>query len=294
MSDGTGVEWTHRAGTRAASRNPVTGCDYASPGCLLCYARRQARRLKAMGSPYYQVDGNPITSGPGFGVACHACVLAGMLRTMARSRWTVFLPSMGDLGHPHVPRSFLAATFATMAALPNCTFITPTKRPGRLARLLSDPTFVDEVAAAGSGPVEVDGLAERIPVDLVWPLPNVEVGTSVESGRYVRRVDQLREIPAALRFISAEPLIGPLAGDLDLAGIDWLIVGGESGAGARPVELDWIRDLVGTARAANVPVFVKQLGTAWAGGRGKGNHPQAWPADLRIREFPLAQRATLV
>lgn len=294
MSDGTDVEWTHRAGTRAASRNPVTGCDYASPGCWRCYARRQARRLKAMGSPYYQTDGNLITSGPGFGVACHPCVLAGMLRTMTRSRWTVFLPSMGDLGHPHVPRSFLAATFATMAALPNCTFITPTKRPGHLARVLGDPAFVDEVATAGTGPVEVAGLAERMPADLVWPLPNVEVGASIESGRYVRRADQLRATPAALRFISAEPLIGPLADDLDLTGIDWLIIGGESGAGARPMRLDWARDLVGAAKAASVPVFVKQLGTAWAGGHGKGNHPAAWPADLRIREFPLQHHTTLV
>ncbi len=286
MSDGTDVEWTHRPGTRAASRNPVTGCDYASPGCLHCYARNMARRLKAMGSPYYQLDGNPTTSGPGFGVACHACVLAGMLRTMARTRWTVFLPSMGDLGHPHVPRAFLAATFATMAALPHCTFISPSKRPGRLARLLGDPTFVDEVAAAGTGPVEVEGLAERIPADMTWPLPNLEVGTSVESGRYVRRVDQLRATPAALRFISAEPLLGPLAGDLDLTGIDWLIIGGESGAGARPMELAWARDLVDLAKAADVPVFIKQLGTAFAAGHGKGNHPEQWPADLRIREFP--------
>lgn len=239
-----------------------------------------------MGAASYQTDGDPITSGPGFGVACHPSVLSGMLRTMGKYRWTAFLPSMGDLGHPRVTREFLAATFATMAAMPNCTFISLTKRPGHLARIMNDPAFVAAVAAAGTGPVEVDGLAERIPHTLTWPLPNLELGTSVESARYVRRITQLRSAPAALRLVSAEPLIAPLAGDLDLTGVDWLIIGGESGAGARPMHLSWVRDLVEVAGAAGTPVYVKQLGTCWSGGRGKGNDPRAWPADLRIREFP--------
>jgi protein gp37 len=250
-----------------------------------------ARRLQAMGSAKYQADGDQRTSGPGFGVTCHPGELASMLRTLGRSRWTVFLPSMGDLGHPRVPRPFLAATLATMAALPNCTFISPTKRPGRLALAFNDQQFVAEVAQAGTGPVKVDGLAARMPDQLVWPLPNLEIGTSVESDRYARRrVDQLRATPAALRFISAEPLLGPL--HLDLTGIDWLIVGGESGPGARPMELSWALDLVESARAAGVPVFIKQLGTVWAAGHGKGNRPEEWPENLRIREFPPAAQTT--
>jgi protein gp37 len=156
-----------------------------------------------------------------------------------------------------VPTEFIGRVFDVMAATPQHTYQILTKRAVRLARL------------AGSLP---------------WPA-NVWVGVSVETADQLHRVDRLRPVPAAVRFISAEPLLGPLNG-LDLAGIGWLIVGGESGPGARPMRLGWARALVQHAVAVGVPVFVKQLGTGWAGDGGKGNDWARWPADLRVRRWP--------
>jgi len=121
------------------------------------------------------------------------------------------------------------------------------------------------------------------------PLPNVELGTSIETDEHVHRAHHLRETPAAVRFLSLEPLLGPLP-SLDLTGMDQVIIGGESGPGARPLDLGWVRELIGMARDAGTAVFVKQLGTHWAG-NGKGGDPARWPEDLRIREFPQAVSA---
>lgn len=260
----TSIEWTQRPGTKGVTWNPVTGCDKISPGCDNCYALAMAKRLKAMGSVKYQTDGDPRTSGPGFGVTVHPDTLAEPLGW--RTPRTVFVNSMSDLFHARVPREFVARVWDVMSRTPQHTYQILTKRPERMARIVGELP---------------DGLWQL-------PLPNVWLGTSVESNNYVRRTDALRATPAAVRFVSAEPLLGPLP-SLDLTSIDWLIVGGESGPGSRPMDIGWVRELVDKARDAGTAVFVKQLGLRWAGS-GKGGDWSSWPEDLRIREYP-AERA---
>ena len=278
MSDKTGIEWTD------ATWNPVTGCDRTSPGCDNCYALTLAKRLKAMGAPNYQNDGDPRTSGPGFGVTCHPHMLGQPLRWTKPRR--IFVNSMSDLFHPDVPAEFIAQVFAVMALAPHHTFQVLTKRPQRMSALLMQSERHDPFVRAREHWVDriIDGAlgVDRLRVNehddpFAWPLPNVWLGTSIESDRYAFRADHLRATPAAVRFISAEPLLGPLP-SLNLAGIDWLIVGGESGPGARPMHPDWVRDLrdrcPGTLTSATVtrhgePIvrhpafFFKQWG-AWA------------------------------
>lgn len=221
MGDKTAIEWTD------ATWNPVTGCDRVSPGCDNCYALTLAARLQRMGAPNYQNDGDPRSSGPGFGVTCHPHMLDQPLRWTKPRR--IFVNSMSDLFHARVPSTFVADVFLTMARAPRHTFQILTKRPHRMAALLADRSFIDSVL-------------DRAGDDCEWPLPNVWLGTSIESDRETGRADFLRRTSAAVRFVSAEPLLGPLP-SLCLDGIDWLIVGGESGPGARPMHPAWARDL---------------------------------------------------
>jgi protein gp37 len=298
----TAIQWTDQ------TWNPTTGCDRISPGCDNCYALTMARRLKGMGSAKYQNDGNPVTSGPGFGLTVHGDVLTEPLRWKKPRR--VFVNSMSDLFHARVPREFLAQVFAVMAATPQHTYQILTKRPERAARILRDLCTCGvghppgehfrsdmEWAATSHSPTYVPGLEHGIYHRSGWPLPNVWLGTSIESAEYTRRADALRAAPAAVRFISAEPLIGALP-NLDLVDIDWLIIGGESGSGARPLDVAWVEDLlVNCAETATAP-FVKQLGSVWArdtawGGKTvhghgdtKGGDPDYWPVYLRHRAYP--------
>jgi protein gp37 len=232
MADRSAIEWTE------ATWNPTTGCDRISAGCDNCYALTLAKRLKAMGSAKYQADGDPRTSGPGFGVTVHESDLALPYRW--REPRVVFVNSMSDLFHARVPVGFVRRVFEVMAATPRLTYQVLTKRAARLAKL-----------------------AHTLP----WP-PNVWMGVSVEDLSQRERVDHLRTVPAAVRFVSAEPLLGPLDG-LDLAGIDWLIAGGESGPRARPAAVPWLRALRDDCVDAHVAFFFKQWGgrTPKAGGR---------------------------
>jgi protein gp37 len=230
MGDKSSIEWTQ------ATWNPTTGCDRISAGCDNCYALTLAKRLKAMGNAKYQSDGNPRTSGPGFGVALHAEAL-DVPRRWKRPR-IVFVNSMSDLFHAQVPTSFIERVFKVMAETPRHTYQVLTKRPKRLARI------------AGSLP---------------WP-PNVWMGVSVENEATRWRADALRSVPAAVRFISAEPLLEPLP-HLDLKGIDWLIAGGESGPGHRPLSEAWVADLRDQCLNAGTAYFFKQ----WGGARPKSN-----------------------
>jgi protein gp37 len=306
MSTVTSIEWTER------SWNPTSGCDRISAGCDNCYALTMAKRLKGMGSAKYQNDGDPRTSGPGFGVTVHPDALTEPLKW--RKPGMVFVNSMSDLFHARVPREFVVRVFAVMAATPHLTYQILTKRPERAARMLTDLCDCRsghvpgvhfrsdmEWAATPHSPTYVPGLKSGIYHRTIWPLPNVWIGTSIESDQHVRRADALRNTPAAVRFISAEPLLGPLP-SLDLTGIDWLIAGGESGPGARPMDLAWVRDLLGRCRTAGTAPFVKQLGSVWAadthvGGQAlsrtdkKGHGWEHWPADLRVREFPRVAEA---
>jgi protein gp37 len=325
----TNIEWTHRPGTIGETLNPTTGCDKISAGCGLpisaddegedgaggCYAMAMAKRLKAMGQAKYQNDGDPRTSGPGFALTMHPDVLPVPLKW--RTPRTVFVNSMSDLFHARVSREFVARFWAVMAATPQHTYQILTKRPRRMARMLTDECrcgaghapgvhFRSEMewAATSHSPTYVPGLESGLYHRMQWPLPGVWLGTSIELDKHVDRADDLRDAPAAVRFISAEPLLGPLP-SLDLAGIDQLIIGGESGPGSRPMQLSWVYDLIAKAQASGTAVFVKQLGARWAqdtfwGGQSvaktdpKGGEWSFWPADLRIREFPRQPEAVSV
>lgn len=221
MADRSRIEWT------TATWNPVTGCDRVSAGCDNCYALALAKRLKAMGAEKYQADGDPRTSGPGFAVTTHPGTLDQPRQW--RTPRTVFVNSMSDLFHARVPRAFVQRVFEVMADTPHHTYQVLTKRPLRAARLASD---------------------------LPWPA-NVWLGVSVENMDAAHRVDHLRRVPAAVRFLSCEPLLGPLDG-LDLADIDWVIAGGESGPHYRPMDIRWARGIRDLCVAASVPFFFKQ------------------------------------
>ncbi len=232
MADSSGIEWTE------STWNPTTGCDRVSPGCDNCYALTLAKRLKAMGSKKYQKDGDPRTSGPGFGLTLHPEAL-DLPRSWRRPR-AIFVDSMSDLFHPDVPLEFIERVFSVMTDTPQHTYQILTKRSKRLRDLAGE---------------------------LDWP-PNVWMGVSIESDRYRFRADHLRDVPAAIRFLSLEPLLGPL-NDLDMSGIHWVIVGGESGPGARPVRASWVRDLRDQCSSAGVAFFFKQWGGPTPKSRGR-------------------------
>jgi protein gp37 len=244
----------------------------------------------------YQTDGKPPTSGPGFGVAMHPDVLAEPLKWRVPRR--VFVDSMSGLAHAKVPVDFLAQVWAVMAMTPQHTYQILTKRPGRYADTLNGACCCGGGHRPGihfrsNAQWYTHQFGREVDLMATWPLPNVWLGTSIESDRYTRRADALRAAPAATRFLSLEPLLGPLP-SLDLTGIDWAIIGGESGPGARPMRLKWARGLIGQCRAAATAVFVKQLGSRLArdlGVAGKGEDPEYWPEDLRIREYPATATA---
>ncbi|MFD5899089.1 DUF5131 family protein [Streptomyces sp. NPDC060366] len=303
MAD-TSIEWTDQ------TWNPTTGCDRTSPGCDRCYALTMAKRLKGMGSAKYQTDGNPKTSGPGFGLAMHQDALTDPLSWKKPRR--VFVNSMSDLFHAKVTDEFIAQAFAVMALTPQHTYQVLTKRHGRMRSLLGSQEFV----------YLVDDYRERIRPgcgDFNWPLPNVWLGVSVEDQKRADlRIPALAQTPAAVRFLSCEPLLGPVRLPLMEAvggcncggygppyythepscgyepgaayGIHWTIIGGESGPGARPLDTAWVADLITDSRAAGAAPFVKQLGSIWARDNNatdaKGGKPADWPEELRVREYP--------
>ena len=232
MADRSAIQWTE------ATLNPTTGCDRMSPGCQNCYALTLAKRLKAMGLPKYQRDGDPRTSGPGFGLTLHEDVLSIPQRWSAPR--TIFVNSMSDLFHAEVPDEFIHRVFEMMVSTPQHTYQVLTKRSKRLAKLAPDLRWAD----------------------------NVWMGVSIESNPYVFRADHLRAVDAAVRFLSLEPLLGPLP-TLDLEGIGWVIAGGESGPGSRTPQADWFRDIRDRCGAQGIPFFFKQWGgrTPKSGGR---------------------------
>lgn len=208
-----------------ATWNPVTGCSKISPGCKNCYAERMAKRLRAMGQPRYR---------NGFAVTLQPDVLDAPLRW--RSTRLIFVNSMSDLFHEDVPAEYIQAVFRTMEAASWHVFQVLTKRADRL---------------------------EQLAPWLPWP-SNVWMGVSVENADYTRRVRHLQRVPATVRFLSVEPLLGPIP-HLPLSGIHWVIAGGESGPHARPVEPAWIRGIRDQCVARKVPFFFKQ----WGGVRKK-------------------------
>jgi protein gp37 len=239
MSTRSRIEWTE------TTWNPTTGCDRISAGCDHCYALTLAKRLKGMGSAKYQNDGDPRTSGPGFAVATHDAALTQPLRW--RDPRLVFVNSMSDLFHARVPAEFIHRVFAVMAATPQHTYQVLTKRARRLRRMAPS---------------------------LDWPA-NVWMGVSVENADVLHRVEDLCEVPAAVRFLSCEPLIGPLSG-LDLSGIGWVIAGGESGPHARPVAPPWVAEIRDDCLTHQVPFFFKQWGGRTPKARGRELDGRTW------------------
>lgn len=200
--------------------NPVTGCDKVSPGCKNCYAERMALRLQAMGQRNYV---------NGFELTLHERALELPLRW--RKPQMIFVNSMSDLFHKDVPIEFIRRTFGVMRQAHWHRFQVLTKRSERLA---------------------------AVSAELEWP-DNVWMGVSIETDKYCFRADHLRQAGARVKFLSLEPLLGPLP-SLDLSGIDWAIVGGESGPGARPMNEPWVLDIQATCAKAGVAFFFKQWG----------------------------------
>lgn len=253
MGANSNIEWTDR------TWNPITGCTRVSAGCDNCYAVTMTKRLEAMGQT--EKYGGLVNLGKGHfngTVKCHENALLDPLKW--RKPQKVFVNSMSDVFHKDVPFEFIFKIFAVMALCPQHTFQVLTKRPERMAeyfaylRCLAMSRAVD--------PSVTEAIQDRIddnPISLEWPLPNVWLGTSVEDRRVIHRIDELRKEPAAVRFLSLEPLIGDL-GTINLEGIHWVIVGGESGTNARPMHPDWARSLRDQCQAAGVPFFFKQWG----------------------------------
>ena len=338
------IEWTDE------SFQTQTGCSRVSPGCGGargvggCYAEVMAKRLVAMGA--YPAD--VIRPGGGWSgkVTPRPDWLAKPLSWRKPRR--IFVNSMSDTFHESVPNEYIAALFGVMAACPQHTFQVLTKRPERMADWFAWLGTRTVPKSSASGPrlamaweahragaplpeVYVNEPGWQRTADGPWPLPNVWIGTSVESQAAAdERIPHLLRCPAAVRFVSAEPLLGPVdlsrwlrpqaaffavmdtvCGNIlgrpvgpttpplpDPSGLSWIIVGGESGPGARPCDVAWLRSIVRQCREAGTACFVKQLGAVpfetFAPGCDrfltlrdrKGGDPSEWPEDLRVREFP--------
>ncbi len=304
MSDGSAIEWTD------ATWNFVTGCTRISDGCLRCYIDSQ---------PPFRMAHNRFDSpeiGGSTRILLHPDRLTVPLHWRKPRR--VFINSLSDVFHEAVSAELLARAFAVMAATPQHTYQILTKRHARMRSLLGNGVFLQQVMGAG----RQLGLSAKIPAamdggglpQIIWPLPNVHLGVSVEDQHWADiRIRMLMHTPAAVRFLSCEPLLAPVklhrghaycpthdtagsrcvGGCSDLITPDWVIVGGESArraSDARPMELDWARSLVSDCRANGIPAFVKQLGSAWAAAAGashhKGGDMSEWPEDLRVRQMP--------
>lgn len=225
MADNSSIEWTE------ATWNPVAGCTVISPGCTNCYAMRLAHRLELMGQPKY----SGITRMSGGRAKWNGNVKLDVSALYIPKRWTVgrtiFVNSMSDLFHEQVPLVFIQQVFAVMTEATQHTFQILTKRAERAAEL-----------------------STKLP----WP-DNIWMGVSVESADYFSRIDELRNTAAAVKFLSLEPLLGPLE-NLDLKNIDWAIAGGESGPNARPMNPDWVRSIRDQCLTAGVAFHFKQWG----------------------------------
>ena len=219
-----------------ATWNPVTGCSKISEGCAHCYAERMARRLHAMGNPRYK---------NGFKVTLHHDLIEAPLK------WNkpriIFVNSMSDLFHKDVPLSFIKRIFKTMEAAHWHTFQVVTKRSERLAEL-----------------------APKLP----WP-ENIWAGVTVESSKYTYRLEDLATVPAAVRFVSMEPLLTPIR-DFPKKGLNWVIVGGESGPGARPMPEKWVKGIRSECKGRKIPFFFKQWGGVRKKQAGRTLDGQTW------------------
>lgn len=294
MSTTTSIEWTD------VTWNPVRGCSLVSAGCANCYAMKQAHRFSRPGQPYAGLTAlgpqGPRWTGK---VTLVPDALDEPLHWRKPRR--VFVNSMSDLFHEAVPDEFVHQVFAVMASASRHTFQILTKRQERMRQWVTEFPQRDR---------------EQTISWRSWPLPNVQLGVSIEDQATAdARIPILLETPAAVRFVSAEPLLGPTSfrwatwdswKDLNgnrrrvvdqhdgLRMLNWVIVGGESGPGARPCDVRWIRTIVEQCQEGGVPVFVKQLGSHVIDRNDagfEGDDPRAWPMDTRIQEHPFGYDA---
>ena len=318
MSDKTNIQWTD------ASWNPTRGCSRVSEGCRNCYAEGVARRFAGPGLPYEGLvtldsAGKPQRQWNGNIRIVEKHMLDPLKWERPRR---IFVNSMSDVFHPEVQLETIDHIFAVMALAPQHTFQILTKRPERMKAYLSDPRTVLRVLN-GIGDVHTRNQVQ-------WPLPNVWLGVSCENQETAdERIPLLLQTNAAVRFISAEPLLGPIdlnripaeedrewfstcltAQDIwwtdegeisdgpEHAALDWVICGGESGPRARQCNANWVLSIVEQCKAANVACFVKQLGShVIQGGERrikqdrKGGDMHEWPHEIRVRQFPQAVTA---
>ncbi len=259
MGNKTAIEWAN------SSWNPVSGCTKVSPGCDHCYAEKVAQRFA--GTKAYPA-GFDVTLWPG--------------RLGQPLRWTrprkIFVNSMGDLFHDEVPEDFVAQVFAVMAAAPRHTFQLLTKRHARMRSLVSSPDFREAVNTKVRSDYDHDHDHDHDNHGQ-WLLPNLWLGVSAENQAWADiRIPVLADTPAAVRFVSAEPLIGPIT-DIHAEMLDWVIVGGESGPGSRPMHVEWTRDLREQCLRAGTPHLFKQWSGWCTGSRRRacaGCTPKAW------------------
>lgn len=230
--------------------NPVTGCTKVSQGCKNCYAERLAKRLQAMGVKRY---------ANGFQVTLHEDAIE--IPLLWKQPRLVFVNSMSDMFHEKIPLEFIQRVFDTMVRTPQHTYQILTKRSQRLAELASA---------------------------LPWP-PNIWMGVSVEDERVVHRIYDLQKVSAAVRFLSCEPLIGPLD-DLPLDGIHWVIVGGESGPKARPMKAEWVDSIYYQCRYVGVPFFFKQWGGVRKDLTGRELHGRTYDEMPYASSHPISAR----
>jgi protein gp37 len=297
----TKIEWAD------ATWNPTTGCTKVSPGCANCYIERQTP-MRVAGRKF--VRGN-------IPILLHRERLNAPLRWKSPRR--VFVDSMSDLFHEDVPDAFIDQIFAVMAMAPQHSFLVLTKRPARMQKYFAAGARVYQsdlegrfvpvsgsfwpegeaacriIAELARHDAELRGPFPRLPI---WPLPNVWLGVTVENQHWAdERIPLLLQTPAAVRFLSCEPLlepvqiVSPITGlqhrmPLTNAALDWVICGGESGPKRRPFDLEWARDLRRQCASAHIPFFMKQLG-----GPRAGNTLEELPEDLRVREYPVATSA---
>ncbi len=273
MAGASNIEWTD------ASWNPIVGCSVVSPGCTNCYAMKDAwRKHHNPKLPHYRgltksVNGNAVWRGTTRAAPEHILTAPLHWRTPRR----IFVNSMGDLFHESIPDSKIDQVFAVMALCPQHTFQVLTKRSERMRDYISARANDDRLRLPIIGCMNMMGSGATKPIGYrMWPLPNVWLGVSAERQQEAdERIPHLLQTPAAVRFVSAEPLLGPISlrwsswtnwdrtvvNHLDgLRALDWIIVGGESGAGARPMHPQWARTIRDECREARVPFFFKQWG----------------------------------
>ncbi len=293
----TKIQWAQNEdGSKGETWNPVVGCDPVSPGCKNCYAARQSARLfKQYGQVKYKGLISPRAGGDHFNGTIRTDDAWLQLPLRRRKGTTYFTCSMSDLHHERVPASFLHKVYAVMAHCQRHRFFVLTKRPQGMRDYIR-PFYQGSMMKAA------DALGLRWEPGTFpskqWPMSNIWAGTSVESQEYMPRVDRLRETPAVIRFVSQEPQLREVDWTGHLEGIDWVIIGGESGPGARPFFLEWASKTIEQCQDAGVSVFVKQLGDNPMTHRGrvghfgpKGKDIDAWPAELRVRDMPRVAAA---